>query len=153
MAKVIIVDDEPLALDVMETYIEKLPSLELVARCENAIQAFDILSKEEVDIMFLDIQMPQLTGIEFLKSLSNPPLVIFTTAYPNYAIEGYELNVIDYLLKPISFERFMKAVNKAMAQLELQNDAVATPNAANAYPGPARLIPTLFLCCYRLFHE
>ncbi len=129
MAKVIIVDDEPLALDVMETYIEKLPSLELVARCENAIQAFDILSKEEVDIMFLDIQMPQLTGIEFLKSLSNPPLVIFTTAYPNYAIEGYELNVIDYLLKPISFERFMKAVNKAMAQLELQNDnAIATSN-------------------------
>lgn len=127
MARVIIVDDEPLALDVMETYIEKLPSLELVARCENAIQAFDILSKEEVDIMFLDIQMPQLTGIDFLKSLSNPPLVIFTTAYPNYAIEGYELNVIDYLLKPISFERFMKAVNKAMAQLELQNDnAVAT---------------------------
>jgi DNA-binding LytR/AlgR family response regulator len=129
MAKVIIVDDEPLALDVMETYIEKLPSLELVARCENAIQAFDILSKEEVDIMFLDIQMPQLTGIEFLKSLSNPPLVIFTTAYPNYAIEGYELNVIDYLLKPISFERFMKAVNKAMAQLELQNDnTIATSN-------------------------
>ena len=128
MARVIIVDDEPLALDVMETYIDKLPSLELVARCENAIQAFDILSKEEVDIMFLDIQMPQLTGIDFLKSLSNPPLVIFTTAYPNYAIEGYELNVIDYLLKPISFERFMKAVNKAMAQLELQNDAVATSN-------------------------
>lgn len=128
MARVIIVDDEPLALDVMETYIDKLPSLELVARCENAIQAFDILSKEEVDIMFLDIQMPQLTGIDFLKSLSNPPLVIFTTAYPNYAIEGYELNVIDYLLKPISFERFMKAVNKAMAQLELQHDAVATSN-------------------------
>ncbi|MFK7950621.1 MAG: LytR/AlgR family response regulator transcription factor [Saprospiraceae bacterium] len=128
MARVIIVDDEPLALDVMETYIDKLPSLELVARCENAIQAFDVLSREEVDIMFLDIQMPQLTGIDFLKSLSNPPLVIFTTAYPNYAIEGYELNVIDYLLKPISFERFMKAVNKAMAQLELQNDSVATSN-------------------------
>ena len=97
MARVIIVDDEPLALDVMETYVEKLPSLELVARCENAVQAFDVLSREEVDIMFLDIQMPQLTGIDFLKSLSNPPLVIFTTAYPNYAIEGYELNVIDYL--------------------------------------------------------
>ncbi|MFT6149319.1 MAG: DNA-binding LytR/AlgR family response regulator [Saprospiraceae bacterium] len=126
MARVIIVDDEPLALDVMETYVEKLPSLELVARCENAVQAFDVLSREEVDIMFLDIQMPQLTGIDFLKSLSNPPLVIFTTAYPNYAIEGYELNVIDYLLKPISFERFMKAVNKALSQLELQNETVAT---------------------------
>lgn len=122
MARVIIVDDEPLALDVLETYIERLPSLELVARCDNAIQAFDVLSKETVDVMFLDIQMPQLTGIDFLKSLSNPPLVIFTTAYPNYAIEGYELNVIDYLLKPISFERFMKAVNKATAQLELHHE-------------------------------
>jgi len=122
MARVIIVDDEPLALDVLETYIEKLPSLELVARCDNAIEAFDILSKEQIDIMFLDIQMPQLTGIEFLKSLSNPPLVIFTTAYPNYAIEGYELNVMDYLLKPISFERFMKGVNKALAQLDLQTE-------------------------------
>jgi DNA-binding LytR/AlgR family response regulator len=130
MARVIIVDDEPLALDVMETYVEKLPSLELVARCENAVQAFDVLSREEVDIMFLDIQMPQLTGIDFLKSLSNPPLVIFTTAYPNYAIEGYELNVIDYLLKPISFERFMKSVNKALSQLELQNDTGIPANTA-----------------------
>jgi DNA-binding LytR/AlgR family response regulator len=129
MARVIIVDDEPLALDVLETYIEKLPSLELVARCNNAIEAFDILSKEQVDIMFLDIQMPQLTGIEFLKSLSNPPLVIFTTAYPNYAIEGYELNIMDYLLKPISFERFMKAVNKALAQLELQTETKETTPA------------------------
>ncbi len=127
MARVIIVDDEPLALDVLETYIEKLPSLELVARCDNAIEAFDVLSREEVDIMFLDIQMPQLTGIEFLKSLSNPPLVIFTTAYPNYAIEGYELNIMDYLLKPISFERFMKAVNKALAQLELQTETKEVP--------------------------
>lgn len=132
MARVIIVDDEPLALDVMETYIDKLPSLELVARCENAIQAFDVLSREEVDIMFLDIQMPQLTGIDFLKSLSNPPLVIFTTAYPNYAIEGYELNVIDYLLKPISFERFMKAVNKALSQLELQNETPTTSNSSDS---------------------
>lgn len=132
MARVLIVDDEPLALDVIETYVEKLPSLELVARCENAVQAFDVLSREEVDIMFLDIQMPQLTGIDFLKSLSNPPLVIFTTAYPNYAIEGYELNVIDYLLKPISFERFMKSVNKALSQLELQNETVSHPTAAES---------------------
>lgn len=132
MARVLIVDDEPLALDVIETYVEKLPSLELVARCENAVQAFDVLSREEVDIMFLDIQMPQLTGIDFLKSLSNPPLVIFTTAYPNYAIEGYELNVIDYLLKPISFERFMKSVNKALSQLELQNETTSQPAAAES---------------------
>ncbi len=129
MARVIIVDDEPLALDVLETYIERLPSFELVARCENALQAFEVLSHETVDIMFLDIQMPQLTGIDFLKSLSNPPLVIFTTAYPNYAIEGFELNVMDYLLKPISFERFMKAVNKALSQLELQQESATANNA------------------------
>jgi DNA-binding LytR/AlgR family response regulator len=140
MARVIIVDDEPLALDVMETYVEKLPSLELVARCENAVQAFDVLSREEVDIMFLDIQMPQLTGIDFLKSLSNPPLVIFTTAYPNYAIEGYELNVIDYLLKPISFERFMKSVNKALSQLELQNDTGAAANSTESQDEEADFI-------------
>jgi len=127
-------------LDVMETYVEKLPSLELVARCENAVQAFDVLSREEVDIMFLDIQMPQLTGIDFLKSLSNPPLVIFTTAYPNYAIEGYELNVIDYLLKPISFERFMKSVNKALSQLELQNDTGAAANSTESQDEEADFI-------------
>jgi DNA-binding LytR/AlgR family response regulator len=124
----------------METYVEKLPSLELVARCENAVQAFDVLSREEVDIMFLDIQMPQLTGIDFLKSLSNPPLVIFTTAYPNYAIEGYELNVIDYLLKPISFERFMKSVNKALSQLELQNDTGAAANSTESQDEEADFI-------------
>lgn len=120
--RVLLVDDEPLALDVLETYVERIPSIELVKRCDNAIEAFDVLQKEEVDLIFLDIQMPQLSGIDFLKSLKNPPLVIFTTAYPNYAIEGYELNVMDYLLKPISFDRFMKAVNKAQTQVALQNN-------------------------------
>lgn len=124
--RVMIVDDEPLALDILETFIEKIPSLILVRRCQNAIEAFDALKTEEIDLMFLDIQMPQLTGIDFLKSLKNPPLVIFTTAYTNYAIEGYELNVIDYLLKPISLERFMKAVNKAQNQLELQKGETQT---------------------------
>ncbi|MEO1436658.1 MAG: response regulator, partial [Bacteroidota bacterium] len=85
MIKTIIVDDEPLALDVLETFIERLPNLTLVKRCNNAIEAFDTLKSEEVDLMFLDIQMPQLTGIDFLKTLKNPPLVIFTTAYSNYA--------------------------------------------------------------------
>ena len=126
--RVLIVDDEPLALDILETFIEKIPSLVLVKRCQNAIEAFDALKTEDVDLMFLDIQMPQLTGIDFLKSLKNPPLVIFTTAYPNYAIEGYELNVIDYLLKPISLERFMKAVNKAQNQFELQRGESQTDN-------------------------
>ncbi len=120
MINTIIVDDEPLALDVLETYIEQVPELNLVQRCNNALEANEALKKHEVDLMFLDIQMPQLTGIDFLKTLTRPPLVIFTTAYPNYAIEGFELDAIDYLLKPISLERFMKAVNKAADQLQLQ---------------------------------
>lgn len=118
MIRAIIVDDEPLALDVLESYIEKLPNVELVKRCASAMEAFDVVRSEDVDLMFLDIQMPQMTGIEFLKSLKNPPLVVFTTAYSNYALDGYDLNVLDYLLKPISFERFMAAVNKAFDHLE-----------------------------------
>jgi len=112
MIKAIIVDDEPLALDVLETYVQQMPELELVQRCENAFEANEALKNHDIDLMFLDIQMPQLTGIEFIKSLSNSPCVIFTTAYPDYAVEGFELDAIDYLLKPISLERFMKAVNK-----------------------------------------
>lgn len=119
MIKVIIVDDEPLAQDVLETYIEQMPDLQLIRKCNNALEANDALSKFDVDLMFLDIQMPQMTGTEFLKTLSHPPLVIFTTAYPNYAVEGFELNATDYLLKPISLDRFMKAVNKAVEQIEL----------------------------------
>lgn len=132
--RVMIVDDEPLALDILETFVEKIPSLELVKRCQNAIEAFEALKTEAIDLIFLDIQMPQLTGIEFLKSLKNPPLVIFTTAYPNYAIEGYELNVTDYLLKPVSFERFMKAVNKAETQFELQKGNTEAPAEPEAQP-------------------
>lgn len=121
MINTIIVDDEPLAQDVLETYIEKIPELNLVKKCSNALEANEALKSEDIDLMFLDIQMPQLTGTDFLKTLNNPPLVIFTTAYPNYAIEGFELNALDYLLKPISLERFMKAVNKAMDQIDLQH--------------------------------
>ncbi len=123
MVNTIIVDDEPLALDVLETYIEKIPELNLVAKCNNAIEANAALKEHEIDLMFLDIQMPQLTGIDFLKTLSKPPIVVFTTAYANYALEGFELDAIDYLLKPISLERFMKAANKAIEQVELQNAA------------------------------
>lgn len=120
MINVIIVDDEPLAQDVLETYVEKVPDLHLVAKCSNAFEANEALKNNDIDLMFLDIQMPQLTGIDFLKTLTKPPLVVFTTAYPNYAIEGFELNALDYLLKPISVDRFMKAVNKAIDQVELQ---------------------------------
>ena len=114
MIKAIIVDDEPLALDVLETYIAQLPELELVARCENALEAREVLKEHDVDLLFLDINMPQLTGIDFLKTLSVKPNFIFTTAHPYYAVEGFELNAIDYLMKPIPLERFMKAVNKVI---------------------------------------
>jgi DNA-binding LytR/AlgR family response regulator len=119
--KVIIVDDEPLALDVIETYISRMPNLALVARCNNAFEANEALKNNDIDLMFLDIQMPQLTGIDFLKTLKTPPMVIFTTAYQQYAVEGFELNAIDYLLKPISMDRFMKAVNKASEQYDLHH--------------------------------
>ncbi|MCB0631601.1 MAG: LytTR family DNA-binding domain-containing protein [Saprospiraceae bacterium] len=132
MINVIIVDDEPLAQDVLETYIEKIPDLELLAKCSNAFEANEALKENDVDLMFLDIQMPQLTGIDFLKTLSNPPLVIFTTAYPNYAIEGFELNALDYLLKPISVDRFMKAVNKAIEQIELQRKDTGSGGGSKA---------------------
>lgn len=108
----VIVDDEPLALDVLEAYIDKIDDLELVARVDNAIEAFNLLNRTPVDLLFLDIQMPKLTGIELLKNISHPPKVIFTTAYRDYALEGYELDVADYLLKPISFERFLRSINK-----------------------------------------
>ena len=116
---VIIVDDEPLALDVLETYIEKVPELVLVKRCNNAFEANEAINNHRIDLIFLDIQMPQLTGIDFLKTLSHPPMVIFTTAYSNYALQSYELDAVDYLLKPISFERFMKAVNRAIEEQKL----------------------------------
>jgi DNA-binding LytR/AlgR family response regulator len=119
MIHVLIVDDEPLALDILETYISQMPDLHLVARCSNALEAREALAQNTVDLMFLDIQMPQLTGIEFVKTLQKPPLIVFTTAYSNYAIEGFELSALDYLVKPIPLDRFMKAVNKATEQLEL----------------------------------
>lgn len=118
MIRTVIVDDEPLALDILESYIAKIPEIELVARCINALEANAIIKSERVDLMFLDIQMPQISGVEFLKTLPNPPAVVLTTAYPDYALEGYELNIIDFLLKPISFDRFVKAVNKASEKLK-----------------------------------
>lgn len=130
MLNVLIVDDEPLALDVLETYIGQMPELRLVKRCSNALEANDALKQEHVDLMFLDIQMPQLTGTDFVKTLTHPPMVVFTTAYPNYAIQGFDLNALDYLLKPISLERFMKAVNKAVEHAEL-SQREAMPVASN----------------------
>lgn len=131
----LIIDDEPLALDVLETYISKMPELNLVARCANALEANEIIRNNDIDLIFLDIQMPQISGVEFIKALPNPPLFIFTTAYSNYALEGYELNAIDYLLKPISMDRFMKAVNKASDQFELRHREDASGEAGSAGDG------------------
>lgn len=108
----LIVDDEPPAREIIRRYIEQVPLLEVVGECGNALQAFTMLQQNTVDLIFLDIRMPQLNGNDFLKTLKNRPKVIFTTAYSDYAVESYELDVIDYLLKPIPFDRFLKAVNK-----------------------------------------
>ena len=117
--KCLITDDEPLALDVLTNYINNLEYLELTGCCSNAVETINFLQKNKIDLLFLDIQMPKLTGIDFLRTLHQPPKVIFTTAYREYALEGYDLNVLDYLLKPISFERFIIAVNKYSTSKQL----------------------------------
>lgn len=108
------VDDEPPALQVIEKYVTSIPSLKLAATCSNAVDALAVLQNNQIDLLFLDIQMPYILGTDFMRTLSNPPKVIFTTAFRKYAVEGFDLDAVDYLLKPISFERFLKAVNKVM---------------------------------------
>jgi len=117
--KTLIIDDEPLAQNVLRKYAEDIKSIEIKELCNDALEAMEILEKQPIDLIFLDINMPKLSGIDFLKTLKNPPLVILTTAYTDYALEGYELNVIDYLVKPFSFVRFLKAVQKAEQQFQL----------------------------------
>jgi len=117
------VDDEPPALEVLKKYITSVHSLELAGTCVDAVEALNILQKQPVDLLFLDIQMPQILGTDFIRALRNPPKVIFTTAFRKYAIEGFELDAVDFLLKPISFDRFLKAVNKVM-QTSLKDEPV-----------------------------
>lgn len=115
----IAIDDEPLALQQVVAYIHKLPFLDLVGECSSAFEALDIIEKEEVDLMFVDINMPDLNGLEFVQSLTQKPLLIFTTAYSEYALEGFKVDALDYLLKPFSFAEFSKAASKARTQFEL----------------------------------
>lgn len=110
----IIVDDEPASREILEKYISDCKSLNLIASCKNAFEANELINQEEIQLIFLDINMPKLSGLKFYKSLTNPPFVILTTAYPEYAVEGFEVEAIDYLLKPFSFERFLKSINKAL---------------------------------------
>ena len=116
----LIVDDEPLASDVIENYINKIESLNIVAKCNSALKAINILKEHQIDLIFLDIKMPNLSGLELVKTIDNIPQFIFTTAYSEHAIEGFELNATDYLVKPIRFNRFIKAVNKAQEKHELK---------------------------------
>ena len=126
--KCVIVDDEPLAIRVIEKHIEKMPDVEVIAKCNNAMEALNVLKQKTVDLLFLDIQMPEITGLEFLSALRKPPAVIFTTAYRNYALDAFEYDVIDYLLKPISFDRFIKALNKYYQRIESKAAVIPAQN-------------------------
>ena len=119
--KCVIADDEKLARDLIESYVAKVPFLELVASCKNGLEASEALSNGDIDLLITDIQMPGLLGTDLVKSLPNPPLVIFTTAYKDYAVEGFELSAVDYLLKPFAFERFLTAANKAKELFDSNN--------------------------------
>jgi two-component system LytT family response regulator len=120
----IAIDDEPLALDIIQAYCAKVPFLNLINTFSNAMDTLEYLRHNSVDLMFLDIQMEELTGIQLLNSLKNKPLVIFTTAYDQYALQGFDLDVLDYLLKPIPFERFVKSANKALEQLQKERGPI-----------------------------
>lgn len=126
--KCIIIEDEPLAQNVLKKYIGEHPTLELICVCNDALEAQSVLMQQTIQLVFLDINLPKLSGINFIKTLIHPPLIIFTTAYPEFAVEGFELNAVDYLLKPFSFERFLKAVNKALEKLSSQNSDENKPS-------------------------
>lgn len=133
MIRAIAIDDEPLALQLVAGYIEKTPGLEFAGSFDNPLDAMDYLSENKVDLIFVDIQMPDLNGIEFTRSLKGNPKVIFTTAYDKYALEGFKLDVIDYLLKPFSYEEFLKAVQKAKRLIRLEKVALSRVDATDDY--------------------
>lgn len=134
--KVLLVDDEYLALNLLEEFVKKIPNIEIIGRVKSPIQAIDILNRQHIDLLFLDIQMPALSGTNLLKTLNKKPVTIFTTAYAEYALDAFDLNAVDYLLKPFSFERFLQAVNKAKLQLSAVQEPVPVstpPNLEQSY--------------------
>jgi DNA-binding LytR/AlgR family response regulator len=137
MIRCIIIDDEPLALEILEYFISRTQGLELVAKCGNAIDAFKVLHDQQVDLMFLDIKMPGITGLDFVSLLKKPPAVIFTTAFAEHAVKGFELEAVDYLLKPITYERFEKSIHK---MLKAWQPATAIPKDYTYFKVSGRLI-------------
>jgi len=134
MIRCFLIDDEPPALKVLESHISNINGLEIVAQCKNALEALDVLQQKPIDVIFLDIKMPKILGTDFLKNLSHPPKVIFVTAYRDYAVEGYDLDAVDYIVKPVSFERFVKAITKVkrvlgQETLSAGNDYKSNPDA------------------------
>ncbi|WP_100610710.1 LytR/AlgR family response regulator transcription factor [Confluentibacter lentus] len=128
--KCVIIDDEPLAIDVIESYIKQIGGLEIVAKCTNPLDAITLLNKHKIDLVFLDIEMPNLTGIDLVKAINNIPQFIFTTAYPEYALEGFNLNATDYLVKPIPFHRFLTAISKAKEKYEFEQNSLSNVSPA-----------------------
>lgn len=128
----LLIDDEPPALKVLNHYIQSIKSLEVVAQCKNAIEALEVLQQKTVDVIFLDIKMPHLIGTDFLKNLSNPPKVIFVTAYREYAVDGFELDAIDYLVKPVSFDRFFKAITKLYRVMGYEAESITDTTTKHA---------------------
>jgi two-component system, LytTR family, response regulator len=123
MIKCIVIDDEPLALDLLENFINKIPFLSLLKKCSSPFEALDVLQTEDVQLIFLDVMMPDLSGLEFAKSLNNPPLLVLTTAYDNFALEAFNMNAIDYLLKPFPYERFLRAAIKAQEYINFKTSS------------------------------
>lgn len=153
----LVVDDEELARNLVENYINRLPYLNIAAKCADPLEAMQVMQEQKIDLIFLDIQMPNLTGIEFIKTLSYKPYIIFTTAYKEYALESYELDVVDYLLKPFRFERFMQAVNKASQLINQENKSIApvaaTPSVANAEVTKDYILVKSDFKVFRIFHD
>lgn len=145
----LLIDDEPPAIKVLQSHIAQINGLEVVGTCSNAVEAIDVLHRKTVDVLFVDIKMPKILGTEFLRSLSHPPRVIFVTAYRDYAVEGFELNAVDYLVKPVSFERFVKAINRLKNNGDPQPPAQQRIYEANpdafVYLRADRLMKKIFL--------